>query len=160
MVVNVVSFSFSRAAQPSSLLDDGFLYCILSPTGLVPKLHRGSPGPLRPGVAFPTTYCLRRLWSPTLSGTPTHQGLQGPPPPGFLYHISSATSLDPNSVGGPEIPFGLVWLSLPHLVSNSVRSLSDFLSWLSYIIVQRPLNRPLNLLNGMFDCLQAEITVM
>ena len=39
MAVSVVSFSFSRAAQPdaqepSFLLDDGFLYCILSPTGL------------------------------------------------------------------------------------------------------------------------------
>ena len=103
MAVNVVSFSFSRAAQPeaqgpSSLLDDGFLYCILS-----------------------------------------------------------ATSLDPNSIGGPEGPFGLAWLSLPQLVSNSN---SDFLSWLSYIIVQRPLNRPLNLWNGMFDHHQAEITVM
>ena len=37
MAVNIVSFSFSRAAQPeaqqpSSLLDDGFLYCILSAT--------------------------------------------------------------------------------------------------------------------------------
>ena len=39
----------------------GFLYCLLSPTGLVPKLYRGSRGPLRPGVAFPTTSCLRRL---------------------------------------------------------------------------------------------------
>ena len=63
MAVNVVSFSFSRAAQsealgPSSLLDDGFLYCILS-----------------------------------------------------------TTSLGPNSIG-------LVWLSLPHLVYNSVRSLT------------------------------------
>ena len=61
MAVSVVSFSFSRAAQPeaqgpSSLMDDGFLYCILS-----------------------------------------------------------VTSLDPNSIGR-------VWLSLPHLVSNSVRS--------------------------------------
>ena len=36
-------------------LSVGFLYCILSPTGLVPKLHRGSRGLLRPGVAFPTT---------------------------------------------------------------------------------------------------------
>ena len=38
---------------------------------------------------------------------------------GFLYHILSATSLDPNSIGGPEGPFDLVWLSLPHLVSIS-----------------------------------------
>ena len=63
MAVSVVSFSFSSAAQPeaqgpSSLLDDGFLYCILS-----------------------------------------------------------ATSLDPNSSGAPS-PFGLVWLSLPHLAST------------------------------------------
>ena len=60
MAVSVVSFSFSRAAQPeaqrpNSLLDDGLLYCILSATSLDPKLHRGSRGPLRPGVAFPTT---------------------------------------------------------------------------------------------------------
>ena len=101
MAVSVVSFSFSRAAQPEahgpiSLLDDGFLYCILSPTGLQ------------------------------------------------------------NSIGGPEGPFGRVWLSLPHLVSNSVRSQSEFLSWPNYIIVQRPLN----LWNGMFDRNQAEITVM
>ena len=63
MAVSVVSFSFSRAAQPeaqrpSSLLDDGFLYCILSATGLQ------------------------------------------------------------NSIGGPKGPFGQVWLSLPHLVSD------------------------------------------
>ena len=31
-----------------------------------PKLHWGSRRPLRPGVAFPTTTCLRRLWSPTV----------------------------------------------------------------------------------------------
>ena len=58
-----MSFSFSRAVQPetqgpSSLLDDGFLYCILSPTGLQ------------------------------------------------------------SSIEGPEGPFGRVWLSLPHLVSD------------------------------------------
>ena len=41
---------------------------------------------------------------------------------GFLYCILSASSLDPNSSGLPEGPFGRVWLSLPHLVSNSVRS--------------------------------------
>ena len=81
IAVSVVSFSFSRAAQPeaqwpSTLLDDGFLYCILSPTGLQssiggpgqvwlslphllsdvsdPQLNRGPQEPLRPGVAFST----------------------------------------------------------------------------------------------------------
>ena len=38
-----------------TLLGAGFLYCILSATSLVPKLHRGSRGPPRPVVAFPTT---------------------------------------------------------------------------------------------------------
>ena len=80
---------------------------------------------------------------------------------GFPYHILSATSLDSNSSGGPEGPFGLVWLSLPLLVYNSVRSLTvHFLCRPSYILVQRPLNRPLNLWNDMFGCHQAEITVM
>ncbi len=70
MAVSVVSFSFSRSAQPearglSFLLSAGFLYHILSLTSLVPN------------------------------------------------------SLTSNSIGGSEGPFGLVWLSLPHLVSNS-----------------------------------------
>ena len=75
------------------------------------------------------------------------------------------------------------WLSLPYLVTNgslkllgaprapsalrgfsyhisSLTPTPDFLSWLSYILVQHPLNRPLNLWNGMFDRHQAEITVM
>ena len=42
-----------QEALGSTLLGAGFLYCILSATSLVPKLHRGSRGPLRPGVAFP-----------------------------------------------------------------------------------------------------------
>ena len=65
---------------------------------------------------------------------PTHQGAPRAPSAwrGFPYHISSIT------------PTVIVWL----------------LSWLSYIIVQRPLNRLLDLRNGMFDRNQAEITVM
>ena len=67
----------------------------------------------------------------------------------------------PNSIGVPEGPFDRVWGSLPHLVYNSVRSLTVWLlSWLSYIIVQRPLSRLLDLWNRMFDRHQAEITVM
>ena len=74
------------------------------------------------------------------------------------------------------------WLSLLHLISNlsgpqlnrGPRAPSAgcgfpyhistpavwLLSWLSYIIVQRPLNHPLNLWNGVFDRHQAEITVV
>ena len=56
-----------------------------------------------------------------------------------------------------------MWLSLPHLVYNSVRSLTAtvwLLSRLSYIIVQRPLSHLLDFWNRMLDHHQAEITVM
>ena len=51
----------------------------------VSKHHRGSRGPLRPGVAFPTTSYQQLLC------TPTHQGPKGPLSPGFLCHILSIT---------------------------------------------------------------------
>ena len=66
----------------------------------------------------------------------------------------------PNSIGVLEGPFSRVWLSLPHLVSpsdwNSNSSATWLLSWLSYIIVQRPRD----LWNRMFNRHQAEINVM
>ena len=40
---------------------------------------------------------------------------------GFLYCNLSASSLDPNSSGLLEGPFGRVWLSLPHLVYNCLQ---------------------------------------
>ena len=56
---STLCLSCSPDAQPealgSTLLGAGFLYCILSSTSLVPKFHRGSRAPPRPGVAFPTT---------------------------------------------------------------------------------------------------------
>ena len=88
----------------------------------------------------------------------------------------------------PQGPSGLMWLSLPHFVYNTVRSLWNssgaprpdvalpttprlslsptllqlvwLLSWLSYIIVQRPLSRLLDFWNRMIDRHPAEITVM
>ena len=59
---------------------------------------------------------------------------------GFSYHISSIIPSPTVTVTGTRT----VWL----------------LSWLSYIIVQHPLDRPLDLWNRMFDRYQAEITVM
>ena len=77
----------------------------------------------------------------------------------FLLHLISIFS-GLQFIRAPS-PFGLVWLSLPHLVSNSTTTqLAWLLSWLSYIIVQRPLDRPLDLWNRMFNCHQVEITVM
>ena len=65
---STLCLSRSPDAQPealgSTLLGAGFLYCILSATSLVPKLHRDSRGPPQPGVAFPTTSRLSP--SPTL----------------------------------------------------------------------------------------------
>ena len=75
-----------------------------------------------------------------------------------LLHLINNFS-GPRLTRAPRAPF--TGLSLPHLVFKLVESPTpDFLSWLSYIIVQRPLNRPLNPWNGMFDRYQAEITIM
>ena len=111
-----------------------------------------------PPLLWPSALCLSR--SPELLN-------RRPSGPALCWMMAFFTASyqqllwSPNSIRVPEGPFGQVWLSLPHLIYNSVRSLTVWLlSWLSYIIVQRPLNRLLNLWNGMFDRHQAEITVM
>ena len=79
----------------------------------------------------------------------------------FFMHLISIFS-------GPQIirasnPIGLVWFSLPHLVSNSQEFYWQLLwhpTQLNYIIIQRPHDRPLDLWNRMFNRHQAEITVM
>ena len=65
--------------------------------------------------------------------------------------------------GFSEDPLGRVWLSLPHLVSNSLEVCWQLLwhpTQLNYIIIQRPHDRQLDLWNQMFNRHQAEITVM
>ena len=73
------------------------------------------------------------------SGPQTPSGFPRAPSAGcgFPYHISSITPT-------PTVTVTVTWL----------------LSWLSYIIVQRPLDRPLDLWNGIIDRHPAEITVM
>ena len=70
-----------EARRLSFLLSAGFFYHILSPTGL--QNYWGPRGPLRPGVAFPTTSYQQFL------STPTHQGLQGPHRPGVAFPTTS-----------------------------------------------------------------------
>ena len=114
-------------------------------------------------LLWPSTLCLSR--SPDAQPEALGSTLLGA---GFLYCILSASSLDPNSIRAPEGPFGRVWLSLPHFVlsiSNSTatgtqlncnrNSTVRLLSWLTYIIVQRPLDRILDLWNRMFNRHQA-----
>ena len=139
---------------------------------------RGSWRPNITEIFWPQTYgrqhCVFLVLQSCSTGGPGPTLLSN----GFPYCILSASSLDPNSSGLPEDPFGRVWLSLPHLVSNSVRSstqlelqLSAILlaaiatgtrtqlarrTQLSYIIVRRPLD----LWNRMFNRHLAEITVM
>ena len=65
--------------------------------------------------------------------------------------------------GVSEDPLGRVWLSLPHLVSSFLEFYWQLLwhpTQLSYIIIQRPHDRPLDLWNRIFYLHQAEITVM
>ena len=94
---------------------------------LVLMLNLRPWGPLCWVLAFFTASYQHLLW------TPTHQASQGPLWPGVAFPISS------------------------YSVSNSTATqLAWLLSWLSYIIVQRPLD----LWNRMFNRHQAEITVM
>ena len=72
-----------------------------------------------------------------------------------LLHL--ITNWSPRLLGAPKAPS--TGSGFPYHISTLIPTVW-LLSWLSYIIVQRPLNRPLNLWNGMFDRHQAEITVM
>ena len=73
------------------------------------------------------------LWPSTLclSHSP---GLLNRRPRGSLYWMMTFFTVSyqqllwsPNSIGVPEGPFGRVWLSLPHLLYNSIRSLTGTL---------------------------------
>ena len=79
-----------------------------------------------------------------------------------LLHLINNFS-EPQLNRGPRAPSA--WCGFPYHLSSMTPSdlslqLSWLLSWLSYIIVQRPLSRLLDLWNRMFDRYQAEITVM
>ena len=112
---------------------------------------RGSWWPNRtaiywPPLLWPSALCLSR--SPGLLN-------RRPRGPALCWMMAFFTASyrqllwTPTQPGGCKGPFGLAWLSLPHLVS--LQLIPDFLSWPSYIIVQHPLNCPLNPWNGMFD---------
>ena len=107
-----------------------------------------------PLLLWPSTLCLSR--SPDAQPEALGSTLLGA---GFLYCILSASSLDPNS-SGPQAPSA--WCDFPyHILSITpsptvTATVTWLLSWLSYIIVQRPLD----LWNGMIDRHPAEITVM
>ena len=78
---------------------------------------RGSWRSIITAIFWPQSYDRLRCVFLVLQGCST----RGPGPTllgnGFLYCILSASSSDLNS-SGPKGPFGLVWLSLPHFVSN------------------------------------------
>ena len=81
----------------------------------------------------------------------------------FFMHLISIFSGPLTPSGVSEGPLGRVWLSLPHLVSNSLEVYWQLLwhpTQLNYIIIKRPHDRPLDLWNRMFNRHQAEITVM
>ena len=144
------------------------LYCMGSKRVTQGLRVRGSWRPNRteifwPPLLWPSTLCLSR--SPDAQPEDLRSTLLGA---GFLHCILSASSLDPNSIRAPDGPFGRVWVYLPHLVYLYLQLYCNWhsnwtvwlLSWLSYIIVQRPLDRPFDLWNRIFNRHQAEITVM
>ena len=76
-----------------------------------------------PGVQL-SAECWLSLPHLVTNGSPKLLGVPRAPSArcGFPYHIWSLTSSDLQLTGGPEGPFGRVWLSLPHLVPNFVWS--------------------------------------
>ena len=93
-------------------------------------------GPLFWVLAFFTASYQHLLW------TPIHQGPK-PLRPGVAFPTTLISNWNSNSTATAR-QTQLSWLP----------------SWLNYIIVQRPLDRPLDLWNRMFNRYQAEITVM
>ena len=81
----------------------------------------------------------------------------------FLFSCCLTGGLGLTLSGVSESPLGRVWPSLPHLVSSCLEFCWQLLwhpTQLNYIIIQPPHDRPLDLWNRMFNCHQAEITVM
>ena len=136
---------------------------------------RGSRRPNVTAIFWPP---LLRPWTLCLSRSPDAQPeALGSTLLGLAFFTASYQPLlwSPNSIGVTEGPLGRVWLSLPILVYNSVSNCLELQlnwnrnstgrptqlpSWLRYMTVQRPLDRPLDLWNRMFNRHQAEITVM
>ena len=112
---------------------------------------RGSWRPNITEIFWPQSYGRQRcvflvLWCST--GVPEATLLGD----GFLYGILSASSPDFNS-SGPKGPFGLMWLSIPRLVHNFVRSSTQLPATLGS-------SNSTDLRNRMFNRHQAEINVM
>ena len=136
MAVSVVSFSFSRAAQPegqgpSSLLDDDFLYCNLSPTGLQSSI--GGPQGHRVWLSLPhlisnSNWYLLVLTELYISSTPTQSPTQS-----LEWHVWLSSSGNNCHVVQRSLSSGVSvyectmgFFTLSHFVSQ-VR-LRDFLS--------------------------------
>ena len=123
-----------------------------------------SRGPPRSGVAFPTTsglYCLEVCWQ-------LHRGFSECPLgrvwPSLPHLVSNSLGVCWQLHRGfSECPLGRVWPSLPHLVSNSLGVCWQLL-WdpnsLELNNNSTPTRSPTGSLNRMFNCHQADITVM
>ena len=80
----------------------------------------------------------------------------------LLHLISNFSGLQTPSgfLRAPSAGCGFPYHSRPTPPPNLTWTVTWLLSWLSYVIVQCPLDPPLDLWNCMFDRHQAEITVM
>ena len=126
--------------------------CLSRSPGL---LNRRPRGPLCWVMAFFTASYQHLLW------TPTHQGPKAPLAwCGFPYHISSITPSPTVTATyqGPQGPFGLMWLYLPHLI---LLRLQLYCNWLTSVLTElynssTPTQSPTRFLESH----QAEISIM
>ena len=166
MAISIVSFSFSRADQPeawgSTLLDAGFLYRILSPTGLVSKLTDFLSSPSYIIAQSPTQYLWNGMFDChraeitvmqfTGHSLPVHQSMTVPRDFTLSHIVSQARLRD----FFPELPsecvtsfrcITLEWHVWPGRRSlyNNYENNFDFLS-----LNSKPL-RPVNLKSFIFE---------
>ena len=132
MAITIVFFLFSWCSTGGpGAHSAGFLYCILSPTGLVPKLHWGSRGPLLLGGSFPYN-----IFSPTPDFLFSQSYIIVQSPTQSLeWHVWSLSSgnnchavhRSPSS-GASVYECTMGFFTLSHFVSQAC--LRNFLSWL------------------------------
>ena len=108
MAINVVSFLFSRAAQPEAqgptLLGAGFLYRILSPTGLISKFTDFLSSPSYVIVPSPTQSLEWHVWSSS-SGNNCHAVHMSLSSGASVYECSMGFYLVPYCLPSPPTGF-------------------------------------------------------
>ena len=121
---------------------------------------RGSWRPNITEIFWPQSYGRQRCLSRSLGLLNRNPGVHSAGCWLSLLYLISNFSGPQTPLGFPKAPSAGCGFPYHNSSNSASNSTAWHLSWLSYIIVQRPLDRPRDLWNRMFNRHQAEITVM